>query len=221
VHDKSSGRIFKLVYNNQATTTVNLAASSDAELFGMVTSANEWQSRQARRILQERAPKGPFPEVEKLVREAQPREALRALWALHVTGNLSEQLLMESLARKDSPHLAGWAAQLACEEKKPSEKVRAGLAQAAASTDSAVVRLYLTSAAQRLPLDQRLPLIEPLLARAEDAKDHNLPLMQWYALEPVVGQNPALGATLLPAAKIPIVQEYIARRLATTAQAER
>ena len=36
--------------------------------------------------------------------------------------------------------------------------------------------------------------------------------MQWYALEPVIGKNPAVGATLLPAAKIPIVQEYIARR---------
>jgi hypothetical protein len=56
-----------------------------------------------------------------------------------------------------------------------------------------------------------------MLARADDASDTNLPLMLWYALEPVVGSDAAKAATLLSTVKIPLLQEYIARRMATTA----
>jgi len=56
-----------------------------------------------------------------------------------------------------------------------------------------------------------------LLAHAEDASDTNLPLMLWYALEPVVGNDAVKAATLLPQVKVPLLQEYIARRMATTA----
>ena len=218
--DKTSGRIFKLVYKNQPTTAVNLATKSDDELAALVTHANEWQSRHARRLLQERAAKNPhpFPTLEKIVREGSAHDSLRALWALHVTGQLPAPLIDECLARTDAPYLTGWAAQCACENNAPSEKVRAQFAKLAETSPSPVVRLYLASALQRIAIDQRLPILEPLIAHGEDAKDFNLPLMDWYALEPVVGKNPALGATLLPKAKIPLLQEYIARRMASTAE---
>jgi hypothetical protein len=83
---------------------------------------------------------------------------------------------------------------------------------------SPVIRLYLASAAPRLPIEQRASILEPLVAHGEDVNDHNLPLMYWYAIEPLVAQNPATAASLLGAAKIPLLQEYIARRMATTAQ---
>src|SRR5207247_5580208 len=53
-HDRSNGRIYKIVYNNQKTTTVDLQRLSDEELVKVVPSKNEWMSRHARRILQER-----------------------------------------------------------------------------------------------------------------------------------------------------------------------
>ena len=71
--------------------------------------------------------------------------------------------------------------------------------------------------ADQVPVEQRLPILEPLLARGEDAADTNLPFLIWYALEPVVGSDAAKAATLLPQTKIPVLQEYIARRMATTA----
>jgi hypothetical protein len=217
--DDTSGRIYKLVYKDQPATRVDLASKSDDELAGLVTSANEWQSRHARRLLQERAAKNahPFPQLEKTVREGAPHDALRALWALHTTGQLTELLIAECLARKDCPYVTGWAAQCACESKAPSEKIRTQFADLAVASPSPIVRLYLASALQRIPLDQRLPIIEALIAHEEDAKDFNLPLMNWYALEPVVGKNPVVGATLLGKAKIPLIQEYIARRMASTA----
>jgi len=48
-----------------------------------------------------------------------------------------------------------------------------------------------------------------------DKDDHNLPLMYWYATEPIVAADPAQGALLLTKAKIPLLREYITRRLTT------
>ena len=86
-------------------------------------------------------------------------------------------------------------------------------ARLAKEDPSPVVRLYLASACQRLTVAERLPIVEALLAHAEDVNDHNLPLMYWYATEPIVAADPAKGALLLAKAKLPIIREYITRRL--------
>ena len=54
---------------------------------------------------------------------------------------------------------------------------------------------------------------DALLAHAEDATDHNLPLMYWFATEPIVAASPLKGALLLGKAKIPLLREYITRRM--------
>src|SRR4029079_1320773 len=58
-------------------------------------------------------------------------------------------------------------------------------ARLAESDSSGLVRLALASTLQRLPISQRPGLAAPLLAHAEDANDHNLPLLIWYGLIPV------------------------------------
>jgi len=52
-----------------------------------------------------------------------------------------------------------------------------------------------------------------LFSHAEDADDHNLPLMYWYAAEAVVGEDIAAGAKLLSQAKIPMLRTYVTRRM--------
>ena len=219
-HDQSNGRIFKVVYNGQKTTPVDLAKRKNEELAAMVVGKNEWLSRHARRLLQERAQAGPLalPTLAAALGNAEPRAALRGLWALHMTGGLTEPLLLDALtARAGREDVGAWAIQLAC-ERPPSEAVRAKLAALARETASPVVRLYLASAAQRLPVGERLAILEPLLGRDDDAKDENLPLMLWYALEPVVAKDPAAAALLLDNVKLPKLREFIARRMAATAQ---
>ena len=78
---------------------------------------------------------------------------------------------------------------------------------------SPVVRLYLASACQRLEIDQRMPILEALLAHEEDANDHNLPLMYWYATEAVAAQGAGKAVPLLAKTKIPKVREYITKRM--------
>ena len=63
-------------------------------------------------------------------------------------------------------------------------------------------------------LDERRPIVEALIGHAEDVNDPNLPLMYWYALEPIVSADPVGNAALAAKAKIPRVREFIARRLA-------
>ena len=55
----------------------------------------------------------------------------------------------------------------------------------AKSDPSPVVRLYLASALQEIRLDERWEILAGLASHAEDAGDHNLPLMYWYAAEPL------------------------------------
>jgi hypothetical protein len=69
---------------------------------------------------------------------------------------------------------------------------------------------------QRLKPEQRWGVLTELVQHAEDASDHNLPLMYWYAAEPCVASDPAKAVALLKQCKIPVVREFIARRLATS-----
>ena len=213
--DRSNGRIYKVVYQGAKPVKVDLAKASDAELVQMQLHENDWFVRHARRILAERGPK---PEVqaalEKMLRE-NPDETrkLRALWALHGTRSLTETTALEAL-RSPMEYVRAWTIQLVCEDGAPTAAELAAFAKMAADDASPVVRLYLASAAQRIEIAKRWPILEGLASHAEDAKDHTLPLMLWYAAEPAVGADIAKGAELLASCKIPKVQEFITRRIA-------
>ena len=65
-----------------------------------------------------------------------------------------------------------------------------------------------------MSLEQRWPIVEALVAHPEDAGDHNLPAMYWYAIEPLVPADKARAAKLAAKCKISTVRQFIARRLA-------
>jgi hypothetical protein len=71
-------------------------------------------------------------------------------------------------------------------------------------------------ALQRTPLEQRWPILTKLVAHGEDAKDQNLPLMYWYAVEPLVPADQKRAVALMSQSKVPIVREYITRRLTSS-----
>jgi hypothetical protein len=139
--------------------------------------------------------------------------ALRWLWTLHGGGGLDEALALELLDSAQA-YVQAWTIQLACERGQPGPALLAKLNSLANSTPSPVVRLYLASALQRFPNGARLDLAAPLLARAEDSADHNLPLMLWYAIEPAVPHEPARALELARGAKLPNIQRFVLRRLA-------
>jgi len=213
-HDRSNGRIFKVVYNDQKVTKVDLAKLSPDKLAQLQTSDNEWYARHARRILQERGQSKLANTTLENIRDTSknPIHQLRAVWTLHAIQRLAEQDHLKNLRHKDD-YIRAWAIQLACEETVPSGAILKEFARMAREDSSAMVRLYLASALQRIPSAQRGEILEGLLAHAEDATDHNLPLMYWYATEPVVAEQPSVGLNLLAKSKIPLIREYIARRM--------
>jgi putative membrane-bound dehydrogenase-like protein len=218
--DRSNGRLYKIVYQGARPMQVDLSKASDAELVQYQLNDNDWYVRHARRILQERGPK---PEVQsalvKILRE-NPDETrkLRALWALHGVQSLSDSVALEAL-KSPQEYVRAWTIQLTSEDGKPSAVLLAEFARLAKVDASPVVRLYLASAAQRIEIAQRWPILEGLAEHAEDANDHNLPLMLWYAAEPAVAADITRGANLLANCKIPKVQEFITRRIAAVATA--
>ncbi|HEV8541124.1 MAG TPA: PVC-type heme-binding CxxCH protein [Verrucomicrobiae bacterium] len=215
-HDRSNGRIFKLIYNNQKFTPIDLQKKSNLELVQLLTEKNEFYARHARRILAER---GKDPAVYAALKEmihdgSDDVQQLHALWTLQVTGGLDEEF---GLSLLQSPHeyVRAWAIQLISEEKGPSDAALKEFAKVAVTDPSPVVRLYLASAMERTEPEKRWDVITALLKHGEDVDDHNLPLLYWYATEGAVAADPQRGVKLLTETQIPKVRQFIARRITT------
>ena len=233
VHDRSNGRIFKVAYGKMKTTKVDLQKASDEELVDYQLHKNEWYARHARRVLQERATAGKLDDYARLkcrillqlaankklpsipawaIKPSDPTRQIRLMWTLHVTGGIPEKELI-ALMKRDNEYVRAWAIQLASEGRDPGDAVLKEFARMAAEDDSAFVRLYLAAAMQRTPIDKRKDTLVALLGRAEDANDHNLPLMYWYAAEPFVGKDTKNAIALLGKTKIAKVRTFITRRM--------
>jgi putative membrane-bound dehydrogenase-like protein len=214
------------------------------ELLALLTSSNEWLARQARRVIADRkhAGRSNFPsrtqlEVE-FARQNRPTARLRLLWAMNVLGPIDPGWLVQRISgptRDGSEAVRSWGVRLLADSLSiqreslaapASEVVRRDAAAAAMQIirDALVERarldpfegvlLYLASALQMLPVSEREPLALALVARTEVARDHNLPLLLWTGIEPLLAAQPELAVPLTKAATEPQLRQFIARRLA-------
>jgi putative membrane-bound dehydrogenase-like protein len=220
--DRSNGRIYKITYGKVTPWSTDLAKLADPELVGLQDHRNEWVVRHARRILQERhtadrLKAGPERLLAMLRERPTAVGKLRALWALHAVGATSESLLIELMSSQHDV-VRGWGVQLALDDRQASPAVLARLESLAQDDPSSWVRLSLAAALQRLPLAGRWAIAERLIAHSEDAADVNLSLMIWYGVEPLVPADTERAIDLAQRARIPLIRQYIARRMATQAQ---
>jgi putative membrane-bound dehydrogenase-like protein len=219
-HDRTNGRVYKIVYGETKQSPVDVAKLSDVELVKLQTSKNEWLVRHARRVLQERGAK---PEVHSqlvaLLKDKQldVPQRLRVLWALHATKGFTERIALDQLDSNE-PWLRAWNIQLICENGIPSARALEKFGFLARRDISPVVRLYLAIACQHLSIEQRFEIVKALIGYPEDQDDPNLPMMYWYAAEPIVAANVEKGTQLLSVCKIPKLQEFFARRIASLAK---
>ncbi len=214
VHNKTMGRIFKITHDNDKWVRVDLSKASDGELVNYQLHANEWYVRQARTILQER---GPNKKVHKALKDILAKNPdvtrkLRALWTLHVTKGLTETELTDLLANENE-YVRSWAIQLLAEDKSVTPETLKRFAALAQTDNSALVRLYLTSAMLRLEPGQRWDVLDALVQKAQDKDDHNLPLMVWYAAEPLAAVDAKRALQLAEKAKMPKLLPYTIQRV--------
>jgi len=214
--DLEHGRIYKITYRGtKPAIGVDMAKMSDAELVRCQLSRNEWFVRHARRVLQER---GANPVVESALREIlktnpDATRKLRAIWALWAVAGLSEGDLL-GLLDDNEPYVRGWGIQLLAEDGRISEKALDRFRAMAADDPSPVVRLFLASAMQRIPVVQRRGVMERLLSHGEDSADQNLPQMYWYAMEPMTAAEPTTAIGVATRGRVAKVREWVARRVA-------
>jgi putative membrane-bound dehydrogenase-like protein len=219
----------------------DLASLSCVALTELVTHKNEWYPRQARIILADRAARGSASDLpqahealRRLAASTDPVVACRAVLTLHASGGCDQTFLRGLLAHPDE-HLRAWGVRLLGDDwpidgvigpatispessarvEAACDAVAADLHKLAMNDPSGLVRLAVASTLQRMPVDRRADLAAALMTRGEDADDHNLPLLVWYGMIPVVETDPRRAADVAVATRWPKTQRLIARRLAS------
>lgn len=221
---RHSGRLYRLIYVGLEAPTRgpdergDLAGLKGTELLALQTHDNEWWVRQARQELYHRHVRGDDLSAERvdLLKQwrtgSHPRQQLRALWCLLVTGGVSTDDLRHHLQHPDE-HVRAWSVRLLMEDKNVSQPVLAELQAMAHRDTSGLVMLYLASGLQRLPVAERGVLAVAMAARQEWAEDRTLPLMIWYGAEPFVVAQPTRAIELATRAASSKLRQFVARRL--------
>jgi putative membrane-bound dehydrogenase-like protein len=214
VHDKTMGRIFKITNENDKFVKVDLWKAKDSELVNYHLNKNEFYVRQARTILQERGGNPTVIAALKDILNKNPdvTRKLRALWTLQVIHGISEKELRDLLTHSDE-NIRSWAIQFSTEKKTISDETLTKLEAIAKTEKSALVKLYLTSGIMRLEPSKRWNVLEILTKNETDALDHNLPLMLWYAAEPLAELDPSRAIALAEKSKMPKMLNYMIQRI--------
>ncbi len=228
IWDRSNGRVYRVSFGATKWPGLSLNKATTQELVALHRSANENHVRTARRLMQEKTflHANAISTEDRLAGVTSLRELalgdeevslrLRAIWTLHCIGELTEadlEALLQENSHK-SEYLRAWAIQLALEDSMLSESLLSRLTEMSRNDPSSLVRLYLASAMQRLPLTSRWSIAEGLVNHAEDADDPNLPLLTWYGIEPLVPAETDRALALASNCRIPKVSQFIYRRAA-------
>ncbi len=237
-HDRSNGRIYRISYNNAKPVQVDLQKLDARELCKLLFHENQWYARHAQRILQERmlTPQIGIAMYGHAVRHTPIKQdelsRSRVAWLRRLIDEVATQVGRPETDWPSAGDIRGFresskdtfvfctAISKVFERYHrfglplPSD-VQNALAQLATQSSSPVVRLSIAGGLQRVDANSRWEILASLIQYAEDAADHNLPLMYWYAMEPLADVDPprALALALSAGEKIPILKEYMIRRI--------
>ena len=212
--DRSNGRMYRMEWAaTYRPVRVDLGRLGDAKLAELQTHKNEWYTRTARRLLQERAAAGGNVHAARRLLVAQlqvPDSTLRlkALWALHALGALEPSWMDRALKDPDE-FVRGWSIALATDTRKASPNQQDQFIQMARADSSPVVRRYLASALQRVPQEAAWNLAEALAQHGEDREDRNLPWLLWQGVAPLIPNQLERGLNLARQTLLPQLSDSI------------
>ena len=207
---RESGRIYRIRFGEPTSGPVTPPETID-ELDVWLRHSNVWFARRARLMIQERRTLGDLPAswIEhlkaRLADEKDEVQAIRSLHALHAAGAAQPQQLLADSREA----LRVQAIQLLRDDPASARDLNE-----LASDGSSRIRLAIASLLPRLEPDVQVQIAEKLITHADDAEDHNYPLMVWYAIEPIVAEaNESDVSRLLQFCAIPELRRFIIRRL--------
>lgn len=221
--DTTNGRIYRVSYGTPKQWTRDVSKLSDAELVKAQLSKNEWLVRKARRVLQERAAAGKLeketPDALRTIgkNHKDVPHRLRALWALHAIGGLTQSSLIDMLGDGED-HVRVWASWLVAETPGDGNNLRAPLVARAKSETSPFVRLGLASAACKMSRSsgRSMSAAAGVLAMAlclrleNDDRDGSLSCMYWNALVAAMPGGESSFYGVMSASKNPIIRRQAA-----------
>jgi putative membrane-bound dehydrogenase-like protein len=239
---RTSGRIYKITHQDgkpRSKQPSDMRTWTQPALADTLNSQNDWQVRQSRLELARRRSVGAdmseaIGTLRRLFESSEDESrSVQALLTLHVVGGTNDDFLRRQLQHQDQ-YVRVWAIRLLTENwtiddalgpawitEQRSQQITQqatsllpALCKLAREDSSAAVRLTLASTLQRLPVGSRASLAEVLVAHAEDAEDHNLPLMIWYGLIGVAEENCSDLVTVAKSCRLPITLRLISRCLA-------
>lgn len=237
VADTTNGRIYRVTYGDLKPWAKDVSKMTDEELVQAVVSPNEWLSRKARRVLQERAnsiyrdTKGRADDVVLALRNewAQAKSLaakMRTVWAMYVVGNTMVHDKLWGADEVELRCLAVWmmSDQAVMSGDKDLQPAYRKLALLISDDKSAIVRRTLANALRKFATEAKVnPKLKTRSAELiDDAfndglldfdSDPDTTLMFWYAVEAADLDMPRL---IKAKAKQPLLFEYLTRkRLAT------
>lgn len=242
---RTSGRIYRVsrgVPERNSADLARLSSGTPEDLIALLGHSNEWFARQARLRMRDLAhttwddqTRSRAETQLRVSRDSVTKSPLRwrALTTLSAIGGLTPRDVQSELQHAD-PAIRVWAIRELTDawpldtifgavhpdqaRLSLDETILRDLLSHAQRDDSPRIRLALASVLQRLPLNRRLELASHLASHAEDANDHNLPLMVWYGLMPLASGDPAGLAEFALRCRWPQTRRLVARQLAEHAR---
>ena len=225
---RTSGRIYKFYYQNNPVADLTVVENAEADPEAIIRHANAWFSRQWIRALAEGEQfhsKKAIQISREILADTQEKPAirLRAMWGLYAMGLLNPEDFIED----SNEHICTWAIRLLIDSQPmdtlfgPREKawpmsnpkLEKKFTALAKRNDSSLVRLALASSLQRLPVSSRLDLAKALVTHSEDGADHNIPMIVWAGILPLVEQDPGGLIEVARATTWPSLRTWIARAM--------
>ncbi|MGH7222943.1 MAG: PVC-type heme-binding CxxCH protein, partial [Gemmataceae bacterium] len=221
--DRTNGRVYKIVAKGaKPDVRLNLAKMSSKELIVLLDHPNDWQRREARRILGERRDASAIPALRKAVLDNEGRLALESLWALYVSGGF-DAVFAGKLLEHANEDIRAWTVRLLADDNKVSAETRERLIALARRETSSVARSQLACSCKRLPTADCLPIVRELLRHSEDVSDPHIPMLLWWAVEDkaIAHRRQVLALLDTPDAwKLPLVKRFLLERLSRRYLAE-
>lgn len=188
---KSSGRIYRITGKDapRSAAPAALDKATTQQLLAVLREPSKTRRQVALRLLGDRREAALIPELRRELAAGTGQTALELLWALHVSGGLTDEVALELLQHPE-PQVRAWTVRMVCDPAEIRNNVAQGIAAAAARESYIEVRKQMASSARRLPPQLALPILKALLQYDEDAADLHQPLLLWWALETQMGRTP-------------------------------
>jgi len=225
---RTSGRIYKFFYQKNPVADLSLMENGFDDPEAIIRHPNVWYFRQFLKNLSEKG-QGAHEKSIRVCKEILADKKikasirLRAMWGLYALNKLNPETHLVD----PSEHIRTWAIRLMIDDQPidtlfgPGKNILPAnnlilekkFISLAKTENSALVRLAIASSLQRLPVSYRGELAKALASRSEDSNDHNLPMLVWAGVNPLVENNPNGLIQVARSTQWPHLRTWIARTI--------